>query len=149
MEEIILFLLLIMCAAKQLNSMWRIKKRDIRKEVNAMANFIVQFPLKTELYQEDVLDRRFETGRKIYNSLVHITQNRYKEMRLICTKINNDEIIIAADSCLNMNNGNKINIQKIFYDKAKSLVIANAEDIKSDKGGGDIHWKTKIWNRKI
>lgn len=53
-----------MCAAKQLNSMWRIKKRDIRKEVNAMANFIVQFPLKTELYQEDVLDRRFETGRK-------------------------------------------------------------------------------------
>jgi Ni/Co efflux regulator RcnB len=69
-----------MCAAKQLNSMWRIKKRDIRKEVNAMANFIVQFPLKTELYQEDVLDRRFETGRKIYNSLVHITQNRYKEM---------------------------------------------------------------------
>ena len=51
------------------------------------------------------------------------SQKGNKEMALICTKINNDEIIIAADSCLNMNNGNKINIQKIFYDKAKSLVI--------------------------
>lgn len=52
----------------------------IRKVVNTMANFIVQFPLKTEKYQEDILDKRFEIGRKIYNSLVNITQKRYKEM---------------------------------------------------------------------
>ena len=45
-----------------------------------MANFIVQFPLKTEKYQEDILDKRFEIGRKIYNSLVNVTQKRYKEM---------------------------------------------------------------------
>ena len=45
-----------------------------------MANFIVQFPLKTEKYQEDILNKRFEIGRKIYNSLVNITQKRYKEM---------------------------------------------------------------------
>ena len=45
-----------------------------------MANFIVQFPLKTEKFQEDVLNKRFEIGRKIYNSLVNITQKRYKEM---------------------------------------------------------------------
>lgn len=45
-----------------------------------MANFIVQFPLKTERYQEDILDKRFEIGRQIYNSLVNITQKRYKEM---------------------------------------------------------------------
>ena len=45
-----------------------------------MANFIVQFPLKTEKYQEDILNRRFEIGRKIYNSLVNVTQKRYKEM---------------------------------------------------------------------
>lgn len=25
-----------------------------------MANFVVQFPLKTESYQEDVLNKRFE-----------------------------------------------------------------------------------------
>ena len=45
-----------------------------------MANFIVQFPLKTEKYQEDILDKRFEIGRQIYNSLVKVTQKRYKEM---------------------------------------------------------------------
>ena len=45
-----------------------------------MANFIVEFPLKTEKYQEDILDKRFEIGRQIYNSLVSVTQKRYKEM---------------------------------------------------------------------
>lgn len=45
-----------------------------------MANFIVQFPLKTEKYQENILDKRFEIGRRIYNSLVNVTQKRYKEM---------------------------------------------------------------------
>ena len=50
-----------------------------------MVNFTVQFPLKTEKYQEDILDKRFEIGRQIYNSLVNITQKRYKEM--IKTKV--------------------------------------------------------------
>lgn len=45
-----------------------------------MSNFIVQFPLLTQLYQEDILNKRFEIGRKIYNSLVTVTQKRYKEM---------------------------------------------------------------------
>ncbi len=45
-----------------------------------MPNFIVQFPLKTEKYQEDILNKRFEIGRQIYNSLVNVTQKRYKEM---------------------------------------------------------------------
>ena len=45
-----------------------------------MAYFIVEFPLKTEKYQEDILNKRFEIGRQFYNSLVNITQKRYKEM---------------------------------------------------------------------
>ena len=45
-----------------------------------MANFIVEFPLKTEKYQEVILNKRFEIGRQIYNSLVNVTQKRYKEM---------------------------------------------------------------------
>lgn len=45
-----------------------------------MSYFIIQFLLKTEKYQEDILDKRFEIGRQIYNSLVNITQKRYKEM---------------------------------------------------------------------
>ena len=45
-----------------------------------MANFTVEFPLKLEKYQEDILNKRFEIGRQIYNSLVNVTQKRYKEM---------------------------------------------------------------------
>ena len=45
-----------------------------------MANFIVEFPLKTEKYQEDILKKRFEIGRHIYNSLVNVTRKRYKEI---------------------------------------------------------------------
>ena len=45
-----------------------------------MANFIVEFPLKTQKYQEDILNKRFEIGRQIYNSLVNVTQKRYNEM---------------------------------------------------------------------
>ena len=37
--------------------------------MNIIANFVVEFPLKTEKYQEDILNKRFEIGRKIYNSL--------------------------------------------------------------------------------
>lgn len=48
--------------------------------MNITANFIVEFPLKTEKYQEDILNKRLEIGRKIYNSLVNVTQKRYKEM---------------------------------------------------------------------
>lgn len=48
--------------------------------MNILTNFIVQFSLKTEKYQEDILDKRFEIGRQIYNSLVNVTQKRYKEM---------------------------------------------------------------------
>lgn len=45
-----------------------------------MANFIIQFPLRTEIFQEDILNKRFEIGRKIYNSLITISQKKYKEM---------------------------------------------------------------------
>lgn len=51
--------------------------------ITIVTNFIVQFPLKTEKYQEGILDRRFEIGRQIYNSLVNITQKRYKEMIML------------------------------------------------------------------
>lgn len=45
-----------------------------------MQNFVVQFRLKTEKFQENILNKRFEIGRSMYNSLVNLTQKRYKEM---------------------------------------------------------------------
>lgn len=45
-----------------------------------MSNFVIEFPLKTEIYQEHILDKRFNIGRTIYNALINITQKRYQEM---------------------------------------------------------------------
>ena len=45
-----------------------------------MNNFVVQFPLVVEKWQSDILNKRFEIARKIYNSLVRISLNRYKEL---------------------------------------------------------------------
>lgn len=47
-----------------------------------MSNFVVQFPLVVEKWQMDILNKRFEIARKIYNSLVKISLNRYKEMMI-------------------------------------------------------------------
>ncbi|WP_026831342.1 MULTISPECIES: hypothetical protein [Exiguobacterium] len=45
-----------------------------------MAHFIVQFPLKAEVFEQDVLHTRFEVGRGVFNSLANVTLKRYKEM---------------------------------------------------------------------
>ena len=45
-----------------------------------MSNFIVQFPLIIEKWQCDILNKRFEIARKIYNSLVRMSLNRYNEI---------------------------------------------------------------------
>lgn len=45
-----------------------------------MSNYIVQFPLKVEKYQEDILEKRFRIGRDIYNSLLGKMLKKYGEM---------------------------------------------------------------------
>ena len=45
-----------------------------------MANYIVQFPLKVEKYQEDILEKRFRMGRDMYNSLLGKMWKKYSEM---------------------------------------------------------------------
>jgi hypothetical protein len=42
--------------------------------------FILNLKLKTEPYQEDVLDNRFEIGRKMYNALLGKALKRYNEL---------------------------------------------------------------------
>ncbi|PWM80919.1 MAG: transposase [Clostridium sp.] len=43
-------------------------------------SFTIEFPLKTESWQCDVLDRRFSVAEHIYNSLLNVSQKHYKEM---------------------------------------------------------------------
>ena len=42
--------------------------------------YILTLKLETEKYQEDILSKRFEIGRQIYNSVLGKSLNRYKEM---------------------------------------------------------------------
>ena len=46
-----------------------------------MANYIVEITWKTEKNKEDILNKRYEIGRKIYNSLVNVTHNLYKKIK--------------------------------------------------------------------
>ncbi|GIM28172.1 hypothetical protein CPJCM30710_08380 [Clostridium polyendosporum] len=43
-------------------------------------SYVLNLKLETELFQEDILDVRFEIGRKLYNSVLGVGQNRYIEM---------------------------------------------------------------------
>lgn len=43
--------------------------------------FIVEFPLSTQIWQEHKLERRFEIGRHIYNSLLGVMFKQLKEMK--------------------------------------------------------------------
>ncbi len=45
-----------------------------------MSFFTIQLPLKTSKWQSDILDKRFEIARKIYNTLLSKSIKRYNEM---------------------------------------------------------------------
>jgi len=46
-----------------------------------MSNFVLTLPLKTETYQEDILSKRFEIGRKMYNACLNELYKRYNTLR--------------------------------------------------------------------
>ena len=46
-----------------------------------MSNYILTLPLKTEKFQEDKLNKKFEECRKIYNSCISELHKRYNHMR--------------------------------------------------------------------
>lgn len=60
-------------------------------------NFIVEYPLIVEKWQADILDKRFEIARKLYNELLSKTLKKYNEMvktkeyRGLLTSIERDE----------------------------------------------------------
>ena len=48
--------------------------------MSIIATFILELPLKTEKYQEDILAKRFEIGRNIYNACLNELQTRHTTM---------------------------------------------------------------------
>lgn len=43
-------------------------------------SYVLNLDLETELFQENILEKRFEIGRKIYNAVLGVAKNRYLEM---------------------------------------------------------------------
>jgi hypothetical protein len=60
------------------------KYRNIGERVFVMAKgtptYVLNLKLETELFQDDILDKRFEIGRKLYNSVLNVARKRYCEM---------------------------------------------------------------------
>jgi hypothetical protein len=42
--------------------------------------YVLNLKLETEPFQDDILDKRFEIGRKLYNSVLNVAQKSYCEM---------------------------------------------------------------------
>ena len=53
-------------------------KRNSTKE--SKANFVLTLKLDTEIYQEDILDKRLDIGRRIYNASLNELNKRYRLM---------------------------------------------------------------------
>ena len=109
-----------------------------------MSNFIVQFPLRTEIYQEDILNKRFEIGRKIYNSLVTVTQKRYKEM--IKTKLYRnikEELKSIYQSKNKINSKRKTELCKQLNEVYKQYKL-NEYSFHSDVKNMQKHFKDNI-----
>ena len=56
------------------------KRQELKRGGVFLANYIVQFPLKVEKFQRDILEKRFGIGRDIYNSLLGKMWKKYCEM---------------------------------------------------------------------
>lgn len=46
-----------------------------------MTNYVLTLPLKTEKWQEDILDKRLNIARLIYNVSLNEILKRYKKMK--------------------------------------------------------------------
>lgn len=46
-----------------------------------VSNFVLTLQLRTEMFQEDILNKRFEIGRKMYNACLNELHKRYNTMR--------------------------------------------------------------------
>lgn len=46
-----------------------------------MSNFVLTLPLKTEKYQEHILERKFDSFRRVYNACLSECLKRYNHMR--------------------------------------------------------------------
>jgi hypothetical protein len=117
--------------------------------------YIVELPLAVEVWQADIIDKRMEIGRYIYNALLNIVSRRYNEM--IKTKIyreSKEQLAINDDkkkSKLTKEEKERIKQDnKILYEQLQLLeqqYKLTKYDIVSDVKEMQHHFKCHIHSR--
>lgn len=98
-HEAILYLQQARSAAIQSRNTLRIRKTFIGGSMakKKTPHFIIEFPLQTEIYQEHVLNKRFDIARRMQNAVLNMAVKRYFEMtktikfRELWSKLGNDK----------------------------------------------------------
>lgn len=106
--------------------------------------FVVEFPLKTEIWQEHILECRFETGRKIYNALLSIMLKQVKEMKK--TRAYRNLIAsLTGNKTRDKETWKKINALRISYGLSEYGFSNKVTPMKQHfKGMLDIHTTQKV-----
>jgi hypothetical protein len=85
--------------------------------------FVLNLKLKTELFQEHMLDKRFEIGRQIYNAVLGNTLKRYNEMTKT-KRWKNNQIILSDLYKKYKDNEQELKKQCKPYYKIKSEMLS-------------------------
>ena len=102
--------------------------------------YIVELPLLTEIWQEDIINIRMECGRRIYNSLLGRVSRRYKEM--IKTKLYRELMTNLYDD-----EGNKNKEVQEQLNKVVSDFKLTKNDIKNEVKNMQHHFKCHLHSR--
>ena len=121
-------------------------KGSMMKKQHSVKNktFIIEFPLKTQIWQEHILARRFEVGRKIYNALLAMMLKQVKEMKR--TKVYRGLISsLTTNKANNKEVWKEINALRIQYKLSEYGFSNKVTPMKQHfKGALDIHTVQKI-----
>ena len=108
--------------------------------------FILSLKLNIELFQEDILNKRFEIGRKIYNAVLGKSYNRYKEM--IKTKTWRENQVNISNVYKTEKDKNKAKkLAKSYFDIKKSMLQEfrlNEYSLHEDVKNMQHHFKSNI-----
>ncbi|HGD0580543.1 TPA: RNA-guided endonuclease TnpB family protein [Clostridium perfringens] len=94
-------------------------------------SYILTLRLKTEKYQEDIINKRFEIGRTIYNSVLGVALKRY---RLMLESKDYNKVKRKLKNINNIYHNTDSKKEKKQYDKERKLLYKELEIIKGRFG---------------
>lgn len=109
--------------------------------------FILNLKLKTEPFQEDILNKRFEIGRQIYNAILGKALKRYNEMIKTKRWRNNQESLSEAYKSFKGTEQELKKLCKSYYDIKNNMLKEfrlNEYSLHEDVKSMQHHFKSNI-----